>query len=86
VISLGLYPRGKARPTKSRAEIATYEALRKALPEGWIAWHSLRIRTRGALEGEGDFVFYVPGKGVLLLEVKVVSSRSWMGSGFRTEA
>lgn len=54
----------------SRGERLVYEALSRSLPEGWCAWHSLRLRSARGLEGEGDFVLGVPGLGVLLLEVK----------------
>jgi len=66
----GLYPRGGPRPTTSRGERLVYEALSRALPAGWYAWHSLRLRTARGSEGEGDFVIGVPELGVLLLEVK----------------
>ncbi|MBM4376734.1 MAG: NERD domain-containing protein [Deltaproteobacteria bacterium] len=65
----GLYPRELPRSTESRAERSLHDALKRDLPEGWVAWHSLRIRGEGR-EGEGDFVFAVPGKGILVLEVK----------------
>lgn len=67
---LTLHPQSAPRPTTSRAERRLWEALRAGLPEGWAAWHSLRIRTRYGLEGENDFVIWVPGRGVILLEVK----------------
>lgn len=47
-----------------------WEGLRRGLPEGWFAWHSLRIRDGRNLDGEGDFVIAVPGRGLLVLEVK----------------
>jgi len=40
------------------------------LPSGWLAWHSVRIRTRDNFEGEGDFVLGVPDHGVIIVEVK----------------
>jgi hypothetical protein len=40
------------------------------LPEGWTAWHSLRVHAARGAEGEGDFVLAVPHRGVILLEVK----------------
>lgn len=66
----GLWPREKPRPTDSRAEQKVYSALSAQLPDGWTAWHSLRIRTDEGCEGEGDFVIAIPGRGLLVLEVK----------------
>ncbi len=47
-----------------------FEALREQLPEGWFAWHSLRLRVGERFDGEGDFVIAVPDRGLLVLEVK----------------
>jgi len=66
----GLWPREKPRPTDSHAEQKVYEALSRCLPDNWTAWHSLRIRTNEGFEGEGDFVVAVPGRGLLIFEVK----------------
>jgi hypothetical protein len=52
------------------AEEAVYAALKKGLPKGWYAWHSLRVRTADGLLGEGDFVIVDPQNGMLVLEVK----------------
>lgn len=46
------------------------DALRRGLPEGWIAWHSLRVRTARGEVGEGDIVLAIPDRGVVVLEVK----------------
>jgi hypothetical protein len=66
--SPGLYH----RYTESEAEKKVYEALKSSLPEGWYAWHSLRLRTRK--EGqftEADFVLADPERpALLILEVK----------------
>jgi hypothetical protein len=67
---IGLYPRRVPRPTKSHAEQSLYRALATQLPGGWTAWHSLRLRTERGWEGEGDFVFAIPDRGILVLEVK----------------
>ena len=40
------------------------------LPAGWTAWHSLRVRSEPAWEGEGDFVIAIPERGMLVVEVK----------------
>lgn len=69
-VPLGLYPRHEPRTTRSGAEHLVYHALRRDLPEGWTAWHSLRIRGPERREGEGDFVVAIPDRGALLLEVK----------------
>jgi hypothetical protein len=66
----GLYPRSAPRPTGSQAERQVYEALCGALPPGWYAWHSLRVRTHDGWMGEGDFVLAEPRRGLLVLEVK----------------
>ena len=66
----GLHPRGGPVPTRSRAEQAFHRALAEGLPPGWLAWHSMRIRTAANFEGEGDFVLAIPDRGVLVIEVK----------------
>jgi hypothetical protein len=66
-----IYPEDKPRLTESHAEQDVYDALKKQLPDGYVAWHSLRLLAqRGVWEGEGDFVVLVPGRGLLVLEVK----------------
>lgn len=47
-----------------------HRALAKQLPKGWVAWHSLRVRTAEGFEGEGDFVVAAPDRGVVIVEVK----------------
>ena len=66
----GLWPREQSRPTDSQAEQRVYDALSRTLPKGWTAWHSLRVRTEQGVEGEGDFVLAIPGRGFLVIEVK----------------
>ena len=66
----GLWPRERPRHTESRAEERVYEALKQQLPEGWFAWHSLRLRVGEGFDGEGDFILAVPDRGMLVLEVK----------------
>jgi len=81
----GVYPRGAPRPTSSKAEQALHRELTKRLPKGWYAWHSLRVRAGAKFEGEGDFVIGVPGRGLLVLEVKggaiEVRSGRWFQNG-----
>lgn len=81
----GVYPRGAPRPTTSKAEQALHRALTQQLPEGWTAWHSLRICMGGRFEGEGDFVVAVPDRGILVVEVKggaiEVRDGRWLQNG-----
>lgn len=67
------------------AEKRLYEALTKQLPAGWTAWHSLRLRAKNTWEGEEDFVFAIPNRGVLVLEVKggdiEVKDGQWLQNG-----
>ena len=65
-----LWPREQSRPTDSQVEQRVYDALSRTFPKGWTAWHSLRVRTEHGLKGEGDFVFTIPGRDFLVLEVK----------------
>ncbi|MCX5746457.1 MAG: nuclease-related domain-containing protein [Proteobacteria bacterium] len=65
-----VHPRQAPRTRVSRAEVAVWEALRRGLPSGWRAWHSLRLRVGNHWEGEGDFVIAAPDRGLLVLEVK----------------
>jgi hypothetical protein len=69
-VSPGLYPVKEWRPTSSEAEKKVYDALKSDLPKGWVAWHSLKVRTDKGYEGEGDFIIAVPHRGLLVLEVK----------------
>ncbi len=66
----GLFPRLAPRSTSSAAEKKLWRALVKHLPEGWTAWHSMRVRAPRGRDGEADFVFAVPGRGAFVLEVK----------------
>lgn len=49
-----------------------FEKLRSApATEDWVAFHSLNIACHSSqVEGEADFVVIVPGRGVLVIEVK----------------
>lgn len=65
-----VFPRHQPRFTKSYAEIELWRALQRQLPDGWTAWHSLKLRVSGRWEGEGDFIIAVPERGFIVLEVK----------------
>jgi thymidine kinase len=64
-----VYPLEAPR-THHASEVAVYEALRDQLPDDWVAWHSLSLRTESGRFGEGDFVIASPQWGLLVLEVK----------------
>lgn len=85
-----VHPAEAPRPAKSQAERRVWEALRKLLPNGWTAWHSLKIRTKGGHLGEGDFVLAHPERGLLVLEVKgghlEVRDGRWSSNGIPLEA
>ena len=68
----GLWPSEIPRHTESEAEQKVYKALKTSLPEGWYAWHSLRLRTREKGEfSEADFIVADPNRpGIFILEVK----------------
>jgi hypothetical protein len=82
-----VHPADAPRPTDSAGEIAVWKALKAHLPNGWIAWHSLRIRDKKAYLGEGDFVLAHPQRGMLVLEVKggqlELQGGHWYSSGNR---
>lgn len=58
------------RPTSSAGERKLNAALKAQLPDGWRAWHSLRLQSARYRESEGDFVIAVPKLGILVVEVK----------------
>ncbi len=67
-----LIPPTIAEDTPSEGERVVFDAL--ALAKGaddWVVLHSLDLANhRRRLEGEIDFLIIIPGKGVLVLEVK----------------
>lgn len=85
-----VHPSDAPRPAKSHAERRVWEALKKHLPNGWTAWHSLRIRVKDGHLGEGDFVLAHPERGLLVLEVKggAIEQRDgrWFSNGIPLEA
>lgn len=62
-------------PKRTPDDIPTSEAIVlgmiiEAIPAGWSAWHSLKIRTSGGEFGEADFLIAAPDKGLVIFEVK----------------
>lgn len=62
-----------------------HRALSSGLPNGWTAWHSLRVRSESGWEGEGDFVIATPNHGMIVVEVKSgaieVRDGQWLQNG-----
>jgi len=81
----GVHPSIAPRSTESKAERAVFDALRRQLPKGWYAWHSLAVRTADGDESEADFIIAAPGRGLLVLEVKggqiQVNDGRWLQNG-----
>ena len=84
-----IYPLDGPRPTRSAAEKKFYTALKAQLPDGWRAWHSLRLWSAGHSDGEGDFVIAVPKLGMLVIEVKggrvELAGGRWLQNGKELE-
>lgn len=80
-----VYPSDAPRPTESEAEKAVWKALKARLPNGWRAFHSVRIRDRFNILAEGDFVLAHPERGLLALEVKggqlKLEGGRWLSNG-----
>jgi len=81
----GLNPHTGLPPQIPDSERKVYEALLSALPAGWSAWHSLKIRIKGAEFSEADFVIADPARGILVLEVKGGIVRKQDGVWFQNE-
>ncbi|MFW5878203.1 MAG: NERD domain-containing protein [Myxococcota bacterium] len=81
----GLYPAGGPRLDASPAERAVYESLKKRLPQGWYAWHSLRLRTRKGMDLEADFIIADPRRGLVVLEVKGGRMRAEDGRWYQND-
>lgn len=65
------HPARLPRYTASPVEPVVFDALRLSLPDGWVAWHSLRFAYgRHKNLREIDFVLLVPQRGLFLIEVK----------------
>ena len=67
---LGIFPKAEPLASSPESELAVYRRLKEALPPGWTAWHSLKVRSKSADFAEGDFVVADPARGILALEVK----------------
>ena len=84
-----IYPSDGPRPTASSGERKLYAALKAHLPEGWRAWHSLRLWGAGYRESEGDFVIGIPRRGMLIVEVKggriELTGGRWLQNGRELE-
>ena len=72
-------------PRSPDSERKVYEALISALPTGWSAWHSLKIRIKPGDFSEADFVIAGPARGILILEVKGGTVRKRDGVWFQNE-
>jgi hypothetical protein len=83
--SPGLYPRSVLPPHVQPSERKVYEALASALPAGWFAWHSLKLRNAAGEFAEGDFIIADPSLGILILEVKEGIVRKENGVWFQNE-
>jgi len=84
-VAPGIFPRSTLPLHAQPSERKVYEALASALPIGWSAWHSLKIRIRGADFSEADFVIAGPARGILVLEVKGGIVRKRDGVWFQNE-
>jgi len=78
----GLYPAERA--PDDRGEAAVWRAFGKHRPQGWTVWHHI-VTGLGLNQAEIDFVIAIPGKGIVLLEVKAASSRGESRSGTKTD-
>lgn len=66
----GFYPLDGISYECPESEKKVYEALRKAIPKGWYAWHSMKMRTLENKFAEADYMIADPARGILLMEVK----------------
>ena len=84
-----IHPTEAPRDDPARSEACVFDALRAALPDGWTAWHSLRVRDRENVVRECDFVVASPEFGLLVLEVKGGNVRiedgAWWQNGRRLD-
>ena len=81
----GLHPVSALPVYVQPSERKMHEALASALPAGWSAWHSLKIRIKAGDFSEADFVIADPARGILVLEVKGGNVRKQDGVWFQNE-
>lgn len=65
-----MLPKGEPTPLCPESEQTVYRRLNESLPADWIAWQSMKLRTKGAQFSEADFIVADPARGILALEVK----------------
>ena len=80
-----LYPFHGLPPLAAESERKVYGAIAEALPPGWSAWHSLKLRNTTGEFAEADFVIADPARGILVLEVKGGIVRKRAGVWFQNE-
>jgi len=80
-----LHPRSTLPPDAQPSERKVHAALVPALPAGWSAWHSLKIRIKAGEFSEADFIIADPSLGILILEVKGGIVRKENGVWFQNE-
>ena len=71
-----LIPNVLKNSVQSRGEIMIFDYFKKEqdVSKNWIVLHSLDIaRHRKKKRGEADFIFLIPNKGILCVEVKAHS-------------
>ena len=72
-------------PRSPDSERKVYDAIAPALPRGWSAWRSLKLRNAAGEFSEADFVIADPVRGILILEVKGGIVRKENGVWFQNE-
>jgi hypothetical protein len=70
MVRAALYPATWPSTNDNRGERLLHDALRRHLPAGFCAWHSLKVRDARGYDGEGDFVIADPKRGFVVIEVK----------------
>jgi hypothetical protein len=81
----GIFPCASFPSHAQPSEHRVYDAIAGALPAGWFAWHSIKIRTKPGEFSEADFVIANPSRGILVLEVKGGIVRKENGVWFQNE-
>lgn len=81
----GLYPREGIRYEAPPTERRLFDIIRDALPAGWYAWHSLKIRAENNDFAEADFLIVSPAHGAMILEVKGGAIRKEAGTWYQND-